>query len=72
MYKGVEADNRWLPGNSARLGRGGAEQLAFGSRVSLAAGGSQQWSSEGSSGVSGVRRQQARLSSDHRMQRMKE
>lgn len=71
MYKGVEADNRWQPGNSTRLGRGGAEQLALGSRVSLAAGGSQQWSSVGSSEVSAVRRQQECLSSDHRMQRMK-
>lgn len=52
-------------------GEGRAEQLAFGSRVFLAAGGSQQWSSEGSSEVSAVRQQQERLSSDHRMQRMK-
>lgn len=53
----------------AREGR--AEQLAFSSRVFLAAGGSQQWSSEGFSEVSAVRQQQERLSSDHRMQRMK-
>lgn len=65
MLEGVETDNRWQFCSSQWLGRG----RAVGNRVSVLAGGSQQWTvPEGFSEVLAARRQQGCLSSDPRMQ----